>query len=245
MKVCWNITSKCNRKCKYCFKFDREDLSLEKNKKILEELHKMGVMKITWSGGEPFLYKNLQVLLKQAKELGISNFVNTNLTTITLDNLYEKIQFLDRLIISLDFIKDDLNEKYGIGKNYCRHVFSVLEKIKKIKPNIEIQLNTVLFSGNVHRVDELYEAISEFNIDCWKIIRFLPIRGCAYQKEKELSITSEQFNKVKEKYTNKNSNFDIVIHGFSEMNERHIIVLSSGELVFSEKEKDKKVTSLI
>ena len=37
-KVCWNITSKCNRKCKYCFKFNREDLSLESNLLILDKL---------------------------------------------------------------------------------------------------------------------------------------------------------------------------------------------------------------
>ena len=35
MKVCWNITSKCNRNCKYCFKFNKDDLQHIKNTNIM------------------------------------------------------------------------------------------------------------------------------------------------------------------------------------------------------------------
>ena len=68
-------------------------------------------MNLFWTGGEPFLYKDLPYLLKKSKEHGIINSVNTNLTTVDVDNLEEKIQNVDQLIISLDFISDDLNEK--------------------------------------------------------------------------------------------------------------------------------------
>ena len=60
-KVCWNITSRCNKNCIFCFKFNKKDISLEKNKKILQKLKKLGVEKITWSGGEPYMYAEFSV----------------------------------------------------------------------------------------------------------------------------------------------------------------------------------------
>lgn len=245
MKVCWNITSKCNRNCKYCFKFNKADLSLEENQKVLDNLFKLGVKKISWTGGEPFLYDDLPVLLKKSKEYGIVNSVNTNLTTVDLDNLKDKIQNVDRLIISLDFISDDLNEKYGIGKDYYAHVSKVLKQIKQINPNIVLQLNTVLFSGNINYMDEFYEEICKYNIDYWKIIRFLPIRGKAYEEKDNLSINDYQFNEFATKFQNKKQDFKIIIHGLKEMEKKHIIVLSSGKLIYSESGKDKEVKSLI
>ena len=129
MRVCYNITSKCNRNCRYCFKFEKKDLSLEDNVKVLQNLVKNGVSKISWTGGEPFLYDGLSKLLKMSKDYSIINSVNTNLTTVDAGNLKEKLENVDRLIVSLDFISDILNEEYGIGKDYYKHVSSILKLI--------------------------------------------------------------------------------------------------------------------
>lgn len=245
MKVCWSITSKCNRNCRYCFRFNRQDLSLKENEKVLDSLFKMGVKKISWTGGEPFLYDDLPILLKKSKEYGIINSVNTNLTTVDLDNLKDKIKNVDRLIISLDFISDALNEKYGIGKDYYKHVSKILKRVKQIKPDIILQLNTVLFSGNINYMDGLYKEICKYDIDYWKIIRFLPIRGKAYEEKNNLSIEDDQFEKNLTRFKQKKQHFKIIIHGLKEMEKKHIIVLSSGKLIYSENGKDKEIKSLI
>lgn len=240
MKVCWNITSKCNKNCQYCFKFNKEDLSLEENKKILNSLVEKNVEKISWTGGEPYLYKDLRELLKLSKEKNIINHVNTNATLLNEDNLKENIEYVDRLIISVDFIDDTLNEKYGIGKDYFKHISSLLTKIKEIKPEIEIRINTVVFKSNLNSLESLYNELLKYNIDYWKLIRFFPIRGKAIT-ETSLDITDEEFQKVVDTYKNKKQNFEIEINGLEEIKERHIIVLSSGKLVFSENGEDNEV----
>lgn len=243
MKVCWNITSKCNKNCKYCFKFDKKELSLEENKKILDNLIKRNVTSIGWSGGEPFLYKDLKELLKISKENNIVNHVNTNATLLNENNLKENIENIDRLIISLDFINEEENKLYEIGENYYNHVKSILKMIKKINPSIEIQINTVVFKGNIKKLDELYNELLNHDIDYWKLIRFFPIRGKAL--EKCFAITDEEFECIKNVYNNKEQSFKIVIHGLKEMQERHILVLSSGELVYSEDGKDKVTNEVL
>lgn len=240
MKVCWNITSKCNKNCKYCFKFNKEDLSLEENKKILESLAKRKVKRIAWTGGEPYLYKDLKELLKLSKEKNIINHVNTNATLLNEENLKENIEYVDRLIISLDFIDDELNEKYDIGKDYFKHISSLLTKIKEIKPSIEIRINTVVFKESLNHLENLYNELLKYNIDYWKLIRFFPIRGKAIE-ENELGITDEEFKQVEEMFVNRKQNFEIILNDEKELKERHIIVLSSGKLVYSQDGKDVEI----
>lgn len=241
MKVCWNITSKCNRNCRYCFKFTKNDLSLEDNKKILARLVELGVKKISWTGGEPFLYEHIKEMLKLSKECGILNHVNTNATILNENNLKENLEFVDRLVISLDFINDELNKEYGIGEDYYAHVKKLLKKIKQIKPDIKIQINTVLFSTNISYIDDLYRELCLYDIDYWKLLRFLPIRGKSLEEEDNLSIADKQFEETVYKYQNTKQSFEIIIHGTEEMTNRHMIVLSSGKLICSEHGKDIEV----
>ena len=240
MKICWNITSRCNKNCKYCFKFNQKELTLEENKKILNNLEKRGFTNIRWSGGEPFLYEDFKELLKLSKEKGFINHVNTNASLLNIDNLKENIENIDQIVISLDFINEEKNRKYEIGENYYNHISSLLKNIKKVNPNIKIQINTVLFKGSIDELEVLYNELKKYDIDYWKLIRFFPIRGKALKED--LAITDEEFLNIVEKYKNKKEqNFEIVIHGNKEMNERHIIILSSGKLVYSENGQDVEV----
>lgn len=238
MKVCWNITSKCNRNCRYCFKFNKNDLSLDENIDILNRLVKKGVNKIGWSGGEPFIYKDFLKLLEKSKEYGIINHVNTNASLLNLDTLLEQTKYIDRIIISLDFIDDELNSLYGIGDDNYSHVSKVLKKIKKDNPSIEVQINTVVFDGNVNQIDKVYQELLKYDIDIWKIVRFYPIRGKAFTNKDKLGIKNSRFNEIKSKYDNKDSKFRIIVQDNEDMGKKHIIVLSSGKLITSEKLND-------
>ena len=78
-EVCWNITTKCNQNCRYCHRFlNYDDLSYEKNKKILMKMIEDGIKEITWTGGEALLYPRIIELLRIAKEHGIKSKLITN-----------------------------------------------------------------------------------------------------------------------------------------------------------------------
>jgi len=62
------ITSRCNLRCRYCYYFDNpsvtyQDLKTDEWLKFFDELAQCAVMDVTIQGGEPFIRKDLAILL--------------------------------------------------------------------------------------------------------------------------------------------------------------------------------------
>ena len=63
------ITSRCNLRCRYCYYFDNpsvtyQDLPTDEWLRFFDELGRCAVMNVTLQGGEPFLRKDLPVLIQ-------------------------------------------------------------------------------------------------------------------------------------------------------------------------------------
>ena len=129
MKVCWNITNKCNANCKHCFRNTQEQpLSLEQNMKILENLSGI-VHTISFSGGEVLLYDDVFELIQAAKKKGIVCAIITNAILINQSNLDKIIRSIDKITFSIDSIDDNQNAKIGRGEGYCKHLNDIINYI--------------------------------------------------------------------------------------------------------------------
>ena len=131
MKVCWNITNKCNANCKHCFRNTQEQpLSLEQNMKILENLSGI-VHTISFSGGEVLLYDDVFELIQAAKKKGIVCAIITNAILINQSNIDKIIRSIDKITFSIDSIDDNQNAKIGRGEGYCKHLNDIINYINK------------------------------------------------------------------------------------------------------------------
>ena len=245
MRICWNVTSNCNRNCRYCFKFKDEEVSLDAKLKILDRLKELGVKEIIWGGGEPYLVDDIDDLIKKSHKYGIYNEVITNATMLNKDNIVKKLKYVDKLSISLDLIDDDLNKRYGIGENYYKHVKEILPFINKKYPNIYLQINTVVFNGNVDKLNDLYGELCKHKINSWKLNKFYPIRGMALRNKNNLYITNFEYERAVSDFFNTTQDFDIYFNDEEKMMMRHYIVLSSGKLIISQDNNDIEVIDLM
>ena len=90
--ICWDITSRCNECCGFCYRNpNNKELDLNSNKIILKKLIDFGVDKISFVGGEPFLYTGLFELLEWGKSYAKDKTVfsittNAILLTNIIDN---------------------------------------------------------------------------------------------------------------------------------------------------------------
>jgi MoaA/NifB/PqqE/SkfB family radical SAM enzyme len=100
--VGWAITDQCNRKCDYCALWQRpnRDLATDAVFGIVDALAAAGALRISFTGGEPLLRKDMGEIIRHVREKGIATRLNTNGSLVK-----EKISTLnglDMLTLSLE-----------------------------------------------------------------------------------------------------------------------------------------------
>ncbi|NCC45230.1 MAG: radical SAM protein, partial [Clostridia bacterium] len=88
--VVWNSTRTCNLRCVHCYtdsdnKIYDNELTTEEGIKLIDELSDFGIPSLLFSGGEPFMRKDLFTLLEYAAKKGIRPVISTNGTLIDRD----------------------------------------------------------------------------------------------------------------------------------------------------------------
>ena len=107
------ITSLCNSRCNYCGMWENKkenEPTTEEWKRIINDVAKIGVVTLTFSGDEPFLRSDLFELASYTKSQGLVPMVVTNLSLFNKDHVEKIAENFDFIGISLD----------KIGRASCR-----------------------------------------------------------------------------------------------------------------------------
>lgn len=174
----FNITDKCNLKCRYCWQRGKEnnntdELSDDKLIKITKEAIEIGVKEIRLPGsGEPMVRKNtLFKMMEIIKKKNVHGLLITNGTLFDEDDLKKIVELgWDNLTVSVDgpdaFTNDTLRYKEGtFGKIVeALRLINHFKKEKRVeKP--KIRFNTVLTNKNYDKLTELIEMANYFNCE--------------------------------------------------------------------------------
>lgn len=239
-EVCWNITTKCNQNCKYCHRFlNIDDLEYKSNEEILNKMIKNGVEEITWTGGEALLYPNLLELLKIAKANGIKNKLITNGMILSKnDNMREVCDYLDSITFSIDSINNETNERLGRGKEHYSNIKEILDYIKD--KEIKLNINTVVSKDNIKDIEELGNFLQNYNINAWRVFKFMPLREMAETNREQFEITDEQFEYISKNVFKKFEDINIEYRQESDMEDKYVLLVANGDIIKTENGKDVK-----
>lgn len=88
--VVWNMTNRCNLKCKHCYisagERERSDeFTADEAKAFIDDLAELAVPVLLFSGGEPLVRKDVYELGRYAAQKGLRPVISTNGTLITPD----------------------------------------------------------------------------------------------------------------------------------------------------------------
>lgn len=125
------VTSRCNERCIHCYiphHLKTRTLSFSSINHILEQLHDMGTLQLTLSGGEFFFHPDAVRILHRARELDFSISVLSNATLITTD-----------LIAALKDVRVNLVQisLYSTEPAEHDHITQVAGSCQKTKATIE------------------------------------------------------------------------------------------------------------
>lgn len=181
--VSMNLTASCNSKCKYCLAWknkDTTDLSTIEWKKIISDLkNEFGLFFLTFTGGEPFIRKDILEIVGYASKKGLPVNLITNATLIN-KRIIDKIvsSGLYELTISLDCIKrDTYKNTRGIKK--FDTVISNIRYINKKKQNLKLKIAAIISRYNLTEIVDLVNFVKKENLS----IVFQPITPRPWSKD--------------------------------------------------------------
>lgn len=177
-------TNRCCHNCYFCvynYSFSKmhdnmkrtDEISINKMMEILEDLKKIRVKAVTYSGGgEPLVHKNIFKILEKTLECNIDLSILTN-----GQNLHENIaEILTRakwIRISMDYWNKDLfTQSRNVPSDKFNQIIKNIIDFSKIKNNCNLGVNYIITKENHETLIEAYDFISSLGIDN---IRFSPL----------------------------------------------------------------------
>lgn len=244
--ICWNITSRCNESCNFCYRIlTNKENDIEKNKKILEILTKLSVNKISWTGGEALLYPNLIELLKLSKEKGIINNLLTNGKALSKEKIIELEPYLDYITLSYDSNDANTYKLMGRGENHGFNVINILDFVQENNIDIKIKINTLVSKINKNQVIDIGTTLSKYKIDRWKLFKFMPLRNFAINNSKTFEICNEEFECIVSKIKNLyGKTINIRECKEDKIQSNYLLINSVGDFIITDDFKDKKIYSI-
>ena len=198
-----SLTELCNLRCTYCMPAEGIQLSPKSHIMNFDEVYTIaktfvnhGVTKIRLTGGEPFVRKDVDIILKKLATLPVDLAITSNAVIIDRFVPLLKECNIKNLNISLDSL---IKEKFGqiTRRNDFDKVMNNIHLL--IKEGFNVKINAVLIKG--FNDDEIIDFIN-FTKDLpinMRFIEFMPFDGNKWNKEKMVSL-DEILNTVEHNY---------------------------------------------
>ena len=189
------VANGCNYRCRFCHNEGQSKyspsqyMSIENLKTLIDFIQDQDVAELCFSGGEPFLNRDLVRMIRYADDNTVSDIgCATNLSLITNSQIHELSSTRVKFNIQFPFASDaDFRDSTGSG-NYMK----VVEKIKKVQDSgINIGLNSVIQSVDMSKLVQVLEFALENELPL-KLLPQIGLAGSDRFKEKIYPLLQEK-----------------------------------------------------
>ena len=141
------LTNRCNERCIHCYiphELKNKILPKETVFKVLNELHEMGTLGLTLSGGEALCHPDICAILRKARELDFSINLLSNITLLT-DEILECIKEVNPSLVqtSLYSMDPDEHDKITQLKGSQAKTLRNLERLIEAQVPVQVSCPTM------------------------------------------------------------------------------------------------------
>lgn len=163
------LTYKCNLRCIHCFNHknnNRNEITFEEAKKIIDSAYNLGLFRVTLTGGESTLAKDFLKIAQYIKSKHLSLSILTNTQT-----LYDNKELLSEIIklrpasleISLYSMRSEIHDKITQTAGSLEKTLYVIQKLKEADINIFTKI--FLTKYNIEYANEVVKFARENKIN--------------------------------------------------------------------------------
>ncbi|MBS7616492.1 radical SAM protein [Candidatus Bathyarchaeota archaeon] len=194
-EIVWNLTYKCNLRCKHCYEDagggKLPELTTDEAEMVIDKLSKVagvGLPALSFSGGEPLARKDFFELATYAKKRIPYISIASNGTLLTKDNAKKvKDAGVDYVEISIDGASSNVHDDFrGIPGAFERAIQGVKNCVEE---GIDTCIATVIHRDNLAETEKILQLAKELGV---RFMHFNYIPTGRAKEHVELDLTPDE-----------------------------------------------------
>lgn len=195
-EVNMEITNACNLNCIHCYnnagqKTD-DELSLEETFRVIDEMKRLAVARITLSGGEPLVHPHFLEIAQYIKDhhFEVGLFTNGTFVTRAVARALKELSFL-KVSVSVDSLNPDIHDHFRGKKGAWR---KTMEGIRNLKAeNVTIKPAIAMTRLNL---EEVVDMCAFFLKEGFGECQLMPVFTTGRKVPFNFGISPEEYGKV-------------------------------------------------
>jgi len=191
------LTYRCPLRCPYCSNpinyNDTQEIPTQDWLRVIKQARSLGVWQLGFSGGEPLLRQDLEVLIAAAADSGLYT------TLVTAGTLFTPERATKLCAAGLDHVQISIQDSNAAQSDYIAGTRSFAKKLDAARLakdlGLPLTLNFVLHRHNIDRIEEMLELCQKLQADRVELAN-TQYYGWAYQNRAALLPTKQQLERA-------------------------------------------------
>lgn len=161
----WMLTRKCNYRCKGCNVWREQDateLSTSEVIRGLDALRKLGVVEIVFSGGNPLLREDIDMILEYSSRFFVTTVYDNGSMAV---EKVEALKYVDFVAISLDSLDPEKNDYIKGVKGACKRAMNAIETLQE--RGVRVGVSPTISQLNLHEIVDFTRYFLNKGIPVW------------------------------------------------------------------------------
>lgn len=201
LMVVWNITGRCNLRCKHCYedagilsKGLPQELTEDEKIQVMEEITKTNIPTFAFAGGEPLMDPVFWKLAEIGKKAGLYMSINTNGTLIT-EEIAEKLKEIGFAYygVSVDGASAMVHDSFRGVKGCFEKTLKGIKNLIKVGEAKKVCISFTVTKENMNEIPKIIKMRNELGIRKIVLYNYIPCGRADFENDLNCEEREELF----------------------------------------------------